>query len=212
MVRDFQTTRDEQHQPTMKMNSSDQKVSKPSREIANHRGPLRVPGERADSTSRQEMQELIKTHAGEIIQSVQNVTASAPEVFAVLQKLGHLGHIRKANGVGDVLGEKGLKLPFSMWKQKRHYLLLAIEWDAQTLEAFHGLSRAEQVVRTRALEMELLGFDSGKYDTPEMKAEKEAFFLNDAKEAIAKVNGEAEADTPEVVWAAEEEEEDSVPC
>ncbi len=158
------------------------------------------------------MIEAIKKNWSEIVQSVKNVAVSASDTLAVLQGLGHLKHVTKSNGIGDVLGEKGLALPHAIWKQKRLYLLPAIEWDAPTREAFHSLSNEEQVEKIRALELDLLGFDSERFDTSEMKAEKEAIRYKEAQHSIAEANArfdvEAnEAEAEEVLFSAKDDEE-----
>ncbi|MES2924647.1 MAG: hypothetical protein V4819_24050 [Verrucomicrobiota bacterium] len=187
-------------------------VSQTNREIPYHRAPLHSQANRVSSVGREQMIEEIKSNWPEIVQSVKNVAVSASDTLAVLQGLGHLKHVTKSNGVGDVLGEKGLKLPHAIWKQKRLYLLPAIEWDDPMREAFHGLSNEEQMEKIQALELDLLGFDSERFETPEMKAEKEAICFKEAQQSVAEANAKSdaeanEAEAEEVLYSAKDDEE-----
>ncbi|RYD82874.1 MAG: hypothetical protein EOP84_08795 [Verrucomicrobiaceae bacterium] len=130
-----------------------------NREIPHHVGEIRLSGSRSPGSSRKEVIELLKSHAAEIIQEHRDIFLSAGLVLLSLHRLGHLPHVKKANGVGDVLGAKGMNLPFAVRGGKRHYLLPAVNWEPEQLDDFFQLEPAEQVRRTRQLDLELTGIE-----------------------------------------------------
>lgn len=105
------------------------------------------------------MVEALKVNAMKIVKEHNAVVVSAGGVLQSLKGLGLLPHVKKANGVGDVLGAKGLNLPFASRDGKRLYLIPAIGWDAEELEGFTKLSPEQQVARVRELDKELLGIE-----------------------------------------------------
>lgn len=159
--------------PNQIMNS---KNSTASREMPDHIGPMRLPGERQEAAGRQAMVDALKLNSMKIVKEHNAVVVSAGGVLQSLKGLGLLPHVKKANGVGDVLGAKGLNLPFATRDGKRVYLLPAIGWDDKELEAFTELGPEEQVARVRELDKELLGIDhdsaesSGLEEEPELTA------------------------------------------
>lgn len=147
-----------------------------SREMPYHVGETQLPGERPNAASRAAMVEALRVNAMKIVKEHNAVVVSAGGVLQSLKGLGLLPHVKKANGVGDVLGAKGLNLPFASRDGKRVYLLPAIGWDDKELEAFTELGPEEQVARVRELDKELLGIDhdgaesSGPEEEPELTA------------------------------------------
>lgn len=147
-----------------------------SREMPDHVGPMRLPGERQEAAGRQAMADALKLNAMKIVREHNAVVVSATGVLQSLKGLGLLQHVKKANGVGDVLGAKGLNLPFASRDGKRLYLLPAIGWEAEELDEFTKLSPEEQVARVRELDKELLGIEhdgaesSGSEEEPDRTA------------------------------------------
>lgn len=151
-----------------------------------------------DAGGRKDIMDLIQKYQMEIIQKAYNVSVTASDVLEILQGLGHLMYLTKANAIGDVLGSKGFNLPRALWNNKRLYLLPAVTWDAAELEAFAALTEIEKIEKVRAIEMGLLGFDSGKLDTPEMKAEKEAVRQKESEEIMAIARSISDEDDDEM--------------
>lgn len=122
-------------------------------------GEIRLFGTRPSGSSRKEVTQLIRTHSAEIVKEHERIFLPANSVLRSLHRLGHLLHVKKANAVGDVLGAKGMNLPFAIHEGKRHYLVPAVNWEPDQLESFFQLEPVDQVRRTRQLDKELLGIE-----------------------------------------------------
>lgn len=121
---------------------------------------------RRSAGARDEMKKMLPLHWKTIVNESQSVLVSAKEALKVLKGVGLLQHVSAANGLGDVLGQKGFKLPFVNEPGGRKYLIPALGWNPEEIAAFLELSGEEIVAKVRLLQLELLG-DTGNGSTGE---------------------------------------------
>lgn len=174
------------------MTETNKTETKTNREIPYHRGEPRLVGGGKSAGRRKDMTKALEGHWLEIVKKSGNVFVSASEVLENLHAEGLLTDVKKANGVGDVLGAKGFKLPHAIPNGKRLYFLPAIAWDEAMLREFMELSLSEQSEKAQALEQELLGVEPN---------------IPEEVRAVAQTLSD-EADEPETVWSAEDDEEE----
>lgn len=177
------------------MTKSNKIETKASREVSYHRGEPRLVGGGKAAGSRKKMAKALEEHWIEIVKKSGNVFVSASEVLENLHAQGLLPLVTKANGVGDVLGAKGFKLPHAIPKGKRLYFLPAIAWKEAAISEFLALSLEVQAEKARVLEQELLG-DASAVETPKTTADVAAILEDNATD-----------DEPaEVLWQADDDD------